>query len=83
MKVGLFHDYLIDGMPWTISGNFIGYRYRVYNQSDKNAVFHIQKEANAWDNRYYLEVNNSDYILHGICLALAVDAAMSAMCNQN
>lgn len=77
-KFSLSHDYLIKGMPWVVAGDFTSFRYRVLDQSSSK-IFEIRKGLNRWDNRYELKVFKPDYILHGICLAIAIDAAISAV----
>ena len=77
-KFSLSHDYSIKGLPWIVNGDFTSFRYRVLDQDSKN-LFEIRKELGRGDNRYVLRVFKPDYVLHGICLAIAIDAAISAI----
>lgn len=77
-KFSLSHDYLIKGIPWAVNGDFTSFKYRVLDQSEKT-VFEINKDLNSWENRYVVKAFNSDCVLYGICIAIAIDAAISAV----
>ena len=81
-KFSLSHDYSVKGIPWAVNGDFTSLRYHVFDQSNKT-VFEIRKELNRWDNRYILRIFQSNFILHSICLAIAIDAAISAVSNSS
>lgn len=77
-KFSLSHDYSISGVPWIVEGDFTGFRYRVTDQAGRR-LFEIHKEMNTWDDRYTLKVFDTGDALHGISIAIAIDAAISAV----
>lgn len=78
-KFSLFlPKYEIDYNSWRVEGDFLGWDYDVYSES--NAIIHISKELLHWGDTYVIEFSNQMDELDGLLLVLAIDAAN---CSQN
>ena len=66
-------DYLVDYRGWDVSGNFLGWDYRVTDGTRE--VMSISKEWLTWGDTYTLRYNNPADELPGLLLVIAIDAA--------
>ena len=73
-KFTLFtQDYLVDYRGWDVSGNFLGWDYRVTDGNRE--VMSISKEWLSWGDTYMLRYDRAADELPGLMLVVAIDAA--------
>ena len=66
-------DYQVDYRGWDVSGNFLGWDYRVTD--GYREVMSISKEWLTWGDTYTLRYENPADELPGLLLVIAIDAA--------
>ena len=73
-KFTLFtQDYLVDYRGWDVSGDFLGWEYRVTEGCRE--VMDISKQWLSWGDTYTLSFSNPADELPGLLLVIAIDAA--------
>lgn len=80
-KLSFSHDYLISSLPWTVLGDYSSFRYNVLD-GNENVIFRIKKSSDYSFGRYEVEYTDARHKLHGVCIALAIDAAIAAIRNS-
>ena len=74
-KFSLSPSYLISGYPWTVMG--ASSRYRCYTDDTKpQLVFDFLRQVHSWTEETQVNIYHRDHILHGICIAVAINAAI-------
>ena len=68
--------YEIEGLDWTIEGDFWAHEYSLYD-GDRN-IMNIHKEWFTWGDSYELDILDPDYELISLGIVLAIDTAMAA-----
>jgi len=73
------NDYMIDGLPWYLEGDFIGHEYALFNGGQ--TIMRLSKHWFTWGDSYELDIvppaeNPAYHELLCLCIALAVDCAM-------
>ena len=71
-----FEKYEIEGLDWTIEGDFWAHEYSLYD-GDRN-IMNIHKEWFTWGDSYELDILDPDYELISLGIVLAIDTAMAA-----
>ena len=66
-------DYQVDYRGWDVSGDFLGWDYRVTDGMDE--VMSISKQWLSWGDTYTLRYDNPANELPGLLLVIAIDAA--------
>ena len=66
----------IEGLDWTIEGDFWAHEYSLYD-GDRN-IMNIHKEWFTWGDSYELDILDPDYELISLGIVLAIDTAMAA-----
>lgn len=73
-KFTLFtQDYQVDYRGWDVSGDFLGWDYRVTDGNRE--VMSISKQWLTWGDTYILRYSNPANELPGLLLVIAIDAA--------
>jgi uncharacterized protein YxjI len=69
--------YRIEGLPWTMQGNFIAHEYALYNNNtihnDNTKIMSLSKHWFTWGDSYELDIPNPQNTLLCLCIALCVD----------
>ena len=63
----------LDFNGWTVSGNWVGWDYSIYN-AQAQSVASVSKELFNWTDTYVLNIHNSHDALYVLMLVLAIDA---------
>ena len=75
-KFSLFRQkYSIEGLPWQLDGDFIEHEYELLNGSQK--IMQLTKKLISWGDSYELDISDPKNELPCLCIALAVDCALS------
>jgi uncharacterized protein YxjI len=68
-------SYRVEGLPWTMKGNFWEHNYVMYDNSRE--VMRLSKAWFTWEDSYELEIYDPENELLCLCVALAVDCAVA------
>jgi len=71
----LSQNYDIEGLPWQLEGDFWGHEYILLNNDQ--VLMELSKQWFTWGDSYELNISNDQHELLCLCIALAVDCAMS------
>ena len=63
--------YRLEGMPWTMSGEFLAHEYEVTDGAE--CVMRMSKHWFTWGDSYELDIPRPENELLALCVALAVD----------
>jgi uncharacterized protein YxjI len=71
-KYSLLHPkYVVSGLDWTVSGNFLAHDYTITDE--RGEVMRLAKAWLAWGDAYELAIADERNELLGLCVALAID----------
>jgi uncharacterized protein YxjI len=73
--------YIVEGLNWTVEGNFTGHDYAVYAQD--GPVVEIRKEWMTWGDTYVLNIADPLHELPALAVVLAIDAVLDQQKNRN
>lgn len=76
----LRQSYRVEGVPWQMKGDFWAHDYVMYDNSYE--IMRLRKAWFTWGDSYELEIFNQDNELLCLCVALAVDCAVSQSQNN-
>ncbi|MFR5252886.1 MAG: hypothetical protein ACLTF5_08870 [Butyricicoccus sp.] len=68
-----FEKYEIEGLDWTIEGDFWAHEYRITQNRSRGRV-HLQGMVLAWGDCYALDIADSADEMRALAVVLAVDA---------
>ena len=63
--------YRLEGLPWTMSGNFLEHEYEVTDGAE--CVMRMSRHWFTWGDSYELDIPRPENDLPALCVALAVD----------
>jgi len=73
-------SYRVDGMGWSLSGNFFQHDYIL--SSAEKTVMRVSKEWFTWGDSYSLDIADVEDALLCLCVVLAVDCVLEAERNR-
>lgn len=68
--------YSIAGFDWSVSGNFLGLDYSVYQGN--NIIASIAKQWLSWGDTYEIDIANGADDINALCVVLIIDAVMAS-----
>ncbi|MDD4377212.1 MAG: LURP-one-related family protein [Eubacteriales bacterium] len=68
--------YAIEGLSWTINGNFMEHDYEILEKGNPIATIH--KEWLTWADTYTIDINNPDKEIMALAVVLAIDCVNAA-----
>jgi uncharacterized protein YxjI len=72
-----FHNsYTVNGLNWTVEGNFLDHDYTVESQGVNIAA--VQKEWFTWGDAYQIDVSDVIDPVHALSVVLVIDACIEA-----
>ncbi len=75
-EFSLFHPrYRIDGLGWTVEGNFAAHDFTISSAFSEVAV--ISRKWFTWGDTYEISVSSPDDELPALCTLLVIDAVMA------
>lgn len=74
------HEYIVDGLGWTVNGNFLAHDYEI--TSDGRTIASISKQWFSWGDTYEIDISDDADEVMAICVVLIIDA-VNAQSNNN
>ena len=69
--------YEISGKNWSVSGNFLGREYTVFDSINQNQIANIRKEWMSWGDSYLIDIDDKEDEVSVLAVVLAIDAVLA------
>ena len=77
----LRHEYIVEGLGWTVTGNFLAHDYEI--RSGGRTIASVSKHWFTWGDTYEIDISDDADEVMAICVVLIIDAVIAQSDNNS